>query len=285
MLCSTSAAGGFSRPTAPCLQKPSAEGASIHSAQRSPRRSGMLRHATEPAESKEVLIARSVRPTLAATRWPSSPRSLHTLRGNPVANVGADVVTTIVPSVQTQLFEMLSQLPTRRRRRARSAHRRGPRARKRTELRSQRLRCAVPLAKRRSGAPLLNRALDGLYPPGSTFKIFTAAAALDSNTVTMDSHFEDPGYLVIGDYTLHDNESEATGYGDLDDRLCALEQRRFRADRAQDGYPNLLRVPAALGDRRFAGLSAPGCSPTGYRRSRASCPANSPKWVSAKERC
>jgi penicillin-binding protein A len=64
-------------------------------------------------------------------------------------------------------------------------------------------------------SPLLDRALDGLYPPGSTFKIFTAGAALDSGTVTMDSHFEDPGYLVIGNFTLHDNESEATGYADL----------------------------------------------------------------------
>ena len=64
-------------------------------------------------------------------------------------------------------------------------------------------------------APLLDRALDGLYPPGSTFKIFTASAALDSGTVTVDSHFEDPGYLQIGDFTLHDNESEATGYAGL----------------------------------------------------------------------
>jgi peptidoglycan glycosyltransferase len=54
-----------------------------------------------------------------------------------------------------------------------------------------------------------------LYPPGSTFKMFTAAAALDNGTVTMQSHFEDPGYFQIGDFTLHDNEGEATGYADL----------------------------------------------------------------------
>ena len=44
------------------------------------------------------------------------------------------------------------------------------------------------------GAPLLNRATAGKYPPGSTFKMITAAAALDTGRFTPDSHFYDPGY-------------------------------------------------------------------------------------------
>jgi penicillin-binding protein A len=43
-------------------------------------------------------------------------------------------------------------------------------------------------------APLLNRATRGLYTPGSTFKVVTAAAALDSGRFTPDSRFVDPGY-------------------------------------------------------------------------------------------
>jgi peptidoglycan glycosyltransferase len=43
-------------------------------------------------------------------------------------------------------------------------------------------------------ATLLNRATQGLYPPGSTFKVVTTAAALDTGSFRPDSSFYDPGY-------------------------------------------------------------------------------------------
>jgi penicillin-binding protein A len=48
----------------------------------------------------------------------------------------------------------------------------------------------------RPAAPLLNRATDGLFVPGSTFKVVTSAAALDSGRFTIDSTFNDPGYCI-----------------------------------------------------------------------------------------
>jgi peptidoglycan glycosyltransferase len=137
------------------------------------------------------------------------------LSGRATVARGADVVTTIVPAVQERLYALLAQYPKAA----------GVAIDPRTGaiLAMASVPSYDPNAfdetfgelQRDPASPLLDRALDGLYPPGSTFKIFTAASALDSATVTMEDRFEDPGYLTIGNFTLHDNESEATGYGDL----------------------------------------------------------------------
>ena len=44
--------------------------------------------------------------------------------------------------------------------------------------------------------PLVHRATQGLYAPGSTFKVVTASAALDSRRFELGSTFYDPGYCV-----------------------------------------------------------------------------------------
>jgi peptidoglycan glycosyltransferase len=64
-------------------------------------------------------------------------------------------------------------------------------------------------------APLLDRSTNGLYPPGSTFKIVTAADALGDGVVTPQSTFTDPGTFTIGNATIHDDEEESTGTQDL----------------------------------------------------------------------
>jgi peptidoglycan glycosyltransferase len=51
-------------------------------------------------------------------------------------------------------------------------------------------------------APLVQRATSGLYPPGSTFKTVTAAAAIDSGVARPETLYEDAGELTIAGHTL-----------------------------------------------------------------------------------
>lgn len=44
-----------------------------------------------------------------------------------------------------------------------------------------------------------NPLVTDMYEPGSTFKIFTAAAALEEGKVSLDSEFFDPGFIVVDD--------------------------------------------------------------------------------------
>ncbi|HET6495612.1 MAG TPA: penicillin-binding transpeptidase domain-containing protein [Thermoleophilia bacterium] len=59
-----------------------------------------------------------------------------------------------------------------------------------------------------TGAPLLNRVTQGLYTPGSAFKVVTATSGLDNGKVTPDTEFVDTGTYVVfgGKVTNYDGE-------------------------------------------------------------------------------
>ncbi len=122
----------------------------------------------------------------------------------------------------------------------------------------------------RGPAPLVNRATTGLYAPGSTFKLVTAAAALDSGKFTPDSVFYDPGYCVEYDKPVYNfadqsgpevfgNVTLATGlqhsinsvFCNIGKKLGALEildyARRF-------GFYALPPLETPLEERRASGL-------------------------------
>jgi peptidoglycan glycosyltransferase len=66
----------------------------------------------------------------------------------------------------------------------------------------------------RPAAPLINRATQGLYAPGSTFKVVTTSAALESNRFTPDSKFSDPGYCTVYGKRVNNFDTEAP-FGNL----------------------------------------------------------------------
>jgi len=63
--------------------------------------------------------------------------------------------------------------------------------------------------------PLNNRAIAGVYPPGSTFKPFMALAALELGKRTPRSTIHDPGYFVFGDRRFRDSKPGGHGMVDL----------------------------------------------------------------------
>jgi penicillin-binding protein 2 len=52
-------------------------------------------------------------------------------------------------------------------------------------------------------SPLLNKAIGGVYAPGSTFKIVTALAALDSEVVDPKARVYCPGHYELGGHKFH----------------------------------------------------------------------------------
>lgn len=62
------------------------------------------------------------------------------------------------------------------------------------------------------GSPLLNRATQGLFPPGSTFKTVTALAVLEHGTIKPDTTVTCPGEIVIDGFPINcNNVPQGTG--------------------------------------------------------------------------
>ena len=68
-------------------------------------------------------------------------------------------------------------------------------------------------------APLLDRATQGEFPPGSTFKVVTAAAGLDSGTITPETAIDAPGTLDVQGQPLQNDFNEDFGPITLDTAL------------------------------------------------------------------
>lgn len=102
----------------------------------------------------------------------------------------------------------------------------------------------------KSGA-WLNRATQGLYPPGSTFKIITAIAGMRRKVVDWDDILECGASYRVGDRDFP--EHEPVGYGEVDlDKMLAISCNVWNYQIGLRAGPDALAAEA----RRF-GLDTP----------------------------
>jgi penicillin-binding protein 2 len=135
--------------------------------------------------------------------------------------------------------------------------------------------------------PLLNQAVSGRYPPGSTFKIVTALGALNEGIVTPSTIVETPGVLVLTEsFSPNDPGREQQyvdwiynrggvlnpgGFGSLDIRRCIAYSSNVCFYKLGGGYrdeiPNGLEIDRleqyarALGYGEISGIELLGESP------------------------
>lgn len=97
------------------------------------------------------------------------------------------------------------------------------------------------------GAPLLNRAARGLYPPGSVFKILVAGAALEEGVVTSDQEFEDTGSVTAGGFVVRNFGDRVHGGHDFAEAFAKSINTTFAKVGVELGAGNLARYATEFG--------------------------------------
>jgi penicillin-binding protein 2 len=102
--------------------------------------------------------------------------------------------------------------------------------------------------------PLTNRALSGLYPPGSTFKLATAITALKAGIISQYTTFDDKGFLKVGNQTFFNANKQVYGTVDLPRAITVSSDSYFYnlgyqlwVDRRQFGQDSIQQTANQLG--------------------------------------
>ena len=121
------------------------------------------------------------------------------------------------------------------------------------------------LGSEENGKPLFNRAIQGGYPTGSTFKLITATAGLESGLITPDTVLYDGGSLTIGNIVFKNAGGAAHGALALRTALTVSSDVFFyQLGRDMDGRGDglaLQRWARRLGLGRLTGVDLPAESP------------------------
>jgi len=117
------------------------------------------------------------------------------------------------------------------------------------------------LTSQANGAPLLNRAIRGEYPTGSTFKLITSVAGLQSGAFTPDTIIDDPGSIQIGNIVFQNSGGTPHGSIALREALQVSSDVFFYTLGARmnnNGRQALQTWAHRLGIGRRTGIDLPG---------------------------
>jgi peptidoglycan glycosyltransferase len=106
-------------------------------------------------------------------------------------------------------------------------------------------------------APLVDRATQGEFPPGSTFKVVTAAAGLDSGTITPETTIDAPGELDVQGQPLQNDFTENFGPIALDTALTSSVNTWFAQLGEQVGEETLFEYMDRFGFNSTPAIDLP----------------------------
>ena len=98
-----------------------------------------------------------------------------------------------------------------------------------------------------SGSPEFNRATDGGYAPGSTFKIVTATAALDTGLFTPESTLDGRNGILVSGVPLNNDDDESYGQITLTKALAQSVNTVYAQVAEHVGKPTLERYMQRFG--------------------------------------
>nr|MBP6710489.1 penicillin-binding protein 2 [Propionivibrio sp.] len=106
--------------------------------------------------------------------------------------------------------------------------------------------------------PMVNRALNGAYPPGSTFKPFMALAALELGKRTPQQAIADPGFFVYGGHTFRDDKKGGHGLVDMYKSIVESCDTYYYALANDMGIDNISRFMGSIGLGSKTGVDLEG---------------------------
>lgn len=106
--------------------------------------------------------------------------------------------------------------------------------------------------------PLLNRALRGTYPPGSTYKPFMALAALETGTRSASALINDPGFFMFGGHRFGSPENEKGGIMDMRRAIVESSNAYFYSLANEMGVDAMHDFMKPLGFGQLTGIDING---------------------------